>query len=304
MIDPVNSLRPLLTKHKAKGIFFVDILGLITFQKHNINPKGVADAKEQLQQLFKEGHYIFPHIHPHWRDSIVIKEKEFDLSNCTQYSLAKLNQEEIDQLFQTCLSFLKELDISYPAWGYRAGGWCMQPFSIYKDVFTKYNILYDFSVLPGYKNLDNNQKFDYTMIRKTSPYNFSQNVEVPDPHGSFVEFPISTMAYSEILILFDRILRKYHWKKNDRGFGDGLSASSAGLMYNPEKKEMLSVEKLNWVKLNAYKNFLKKNNFMHLISHPKMFTQHGLKSLDNFLSYAHKKFSIEYDPLKMLSPRK
>lgn len=296
MIEPTNALLAILDKYNAKAIFFVDVLYLVNLKNVSELNEDYEIVKNQMTSLCKNGHYVFPHIHPHWMDASYLKEKgEFDLSNLSNYSLAKLDISKVKELFEKSIRFLNEIGISYSKYGYRAGGWCIQPFSSYKEIFLNNNIVFEFSVLPGYKNESETQAFDFSSVVKDSPYFFSNEVEIPDINGLFIEFPISTIPLNKLILFKDKLIRKYLWKKGDRGWGDGLSAHTAGLKTNLNNREMVSLDVLNIAKLGLYKKYIKAENYMQWISHPKMFTKHGLKNFDQFLKYSHSNFKIEYD---------
>lgn len=301
ILEPTEALRVILNKYNAKAVFFVDILYILNLKKYpELESKFIA-ITDQLKTLHAEGHYVFPHIHPHWLDSVYLPDKkEFSLSNVSNYSLAKLEKEQIENLFIQSINFLKSLGVNYSKWGYRAGGWCIQPFNLFKDIFISEEIAYEFSVLPGYKNNDEDLAFDFSMITKVIPYFFADTVEIPDEKGPFVEFPISTIKFNQCDVFEDKLVRKYLWKMNDRGWGDGTSAQTDSLSSIFADKEMISVDTLTIAKLGVYKKHLTKETYMHWISHPKMFTKHGLKTFDRFLNYGHSKFTINYDFKKMI----
>ncbi len=301
ILEPTEALRVLLNKHKAKGIFFVDVLYIQNLKKQKEHAGDYTRIVQQLTDLNDEGHYIFPHIHPHWLDAIYLEnKKEFSLPDLTHYSLANLKTAQIQNLFTEAIRFLKEIGITHEKWGYRAGGWCIQPFSLFKDIFIKENITYEFSVLPGYKNTNSNQAFDFSRIKECNPYFFSELIEKPEDKGPFVEFPISTIQFNSLIRFRDRLVRKYLWKTNDRGWGDGISAQTALLKSNSAGFEMVSIELLTLAKLSTYKKYLKNSEYMHWISHPKMFTKHGLKTFDSFLNFATNNFNPIFDFIEMI----
>ncbi|HKC68009.1 MAG TPA: hypothetical protein VKG26_07245 [Bacteroidia bacterium] len=301
ILQPTNALKGILAKYNAKAIFFVDILYLINLKKHAELNKDFIAVINQLKQLFNEGHYIFPHIHPHWLDAIYLPEKkQFSLTNLSRYSLAKLDQQQIETLFKQSISFLNDTGIIYPAWGYRAGGWCIQPFNLFKDILISENIIYEFSILPGYKNDNPSQFFDFSSITINKPYYFQDWVDKEDKKGCFIEFPISTIEFNKIDLLKDKLLRKYLWKTNDRGWGDGTSAQTTSLKSDFINREMISIDILTKTKLKRYKKYLINQNYMHWISHPKMFTKHGLKTFDAFLEFGVANFNLVFDFKKMI----
>lgn len=295
LIKPTNAVQAILNKYNAKATFFVDTLYILNLKKYKLQDEYIA-ITNQIKSLHNNGHCIFPHIHPHWLDAKFLSEiKQFDLSNLEKYALSSIDKNQIDELFSQSFSLLNELGIIYNEWGYRAGGWCIQPFTKFIDSFNKYNIKYEFSVLPNYKNEKQEQYFDFTTISKKTPYKFQNDVVTEDKTGAFTEFPISTIEISNSTILFSRIVNKYLWKTNDKGFGDGYGAQTSALKTTLQKSEMISIDILNIAKLNTYKKFIKNNHYMHFISHPKMLTRHGLKTLDYFLKFAHSNFEISYN---------
>ncbi len=296
VIEPTNVLISIMDKYNAKGIFFVDMLYLLNLKSRTETLEDFEIIKNQLLKLYDSKHYIFPHIHPHWLDSIFLKDiKEFDLSDLSKYSLASLPQNEIENLFKKSMDLLSEMGIAYQTYGYRAGGWCIQPFCLYEKIFEKYNILHEFSALPGYKNDSEQQKFDFSELKIREPYFFSKNVELEDKKGVFIQYPISTLFFNSYAKFKDRLVRKYLWKTGDRSWGNGIGAYTASLKTNLSNKEMISIDVLNISKLGKYKKFIREEKYMHWISHPKMFTKHGLKTFDNFLKFAHSKYNVEYD---------
>jgi hypothetical protein len=299
IIEPTNALRNILCKYNAKAVFFVDVLFV---EKLRNIPELKADYEKianQIQFLYLEGHYIYPHIHPHWLDAIYTGNGEFDLSNLKKYSMGSLQNKDVKKLFNIAFNILDDIGISYVDWGYRAGGWCIQSFKTFKQVFESHNIKFEFSVLPGYKCNSIVQSFDYSSVKIVTPYSFSNYVENVDIDGEFVEFPISTIQISDGNLFFDRLVKKILWKKGDRGFGDGLSAETASLKTNSFNREMVSLDILNISKVGIYKNFLKNNDYMHWISHPKMFTKHGLKVFDKFLTHATSNYIVNFDFVNM-----
>ena len=296
LIQPTIALINVLNKYSAKAVFFIDTLYILNLKRNPGSEEDYNRAINQIRELYIKGHHIFPHIHPHWLDAKYLPDiKQYDLSNLEKYSLASLNNEQVEDLFQQSFSLFSDLGIYYNAWGYRAGGWCIQPFSRYVEIFRKYHIRYDFSVLPYYKNKKQEQYFDFSQNKEKEPYPFQNDVNVVDSKGDFTEFPISSIEIDDKARLLSRIVNKYLWAMKDKGFGDGTGAQTAALQSTQPAAEMISIDIFNIAKLNSYKKFLEEHNYMHWISHPKMFTKHGLQTFDKFLQYAYSKFKIEHD---------
>ena len=46
-------------------------------------------------------------------------------------------------------------------------------------------------------------------------------------------------------------------------------------------------------------NLIKKNNYLHFLSHPKLLTPESIKQFDRFLNVIKKKYKVQYDFKKM-----
>ena len=108
----------------------------------------------------------------------------------------------------------------------------------------------------------------------------------------------------------NKIFDKYLWFTN-KNFGDGLSVSLNGKgdiltdeildLVKDKKGEMASIELLTLSpKLSLYKKHLQENDYLHIISHPKMVSRHNLKMFDRFLKSIKQQFEINTDYKKMI----
>jgi hypothetical protein len=182
---------------------------------------------------------------------------------------------------------------------YRAGGWCIQPFNVFNPLFGKFNITSDFSVLGGSKRQGNTLSFDFSSIAPNSkPYRFEHKVNVGSKTGSYKEYPISSIPINKKSLL-NKLINKILWRlPYGQNMGDGISspfksdkpASEFDIIF-----EMVSIELFNLNKLNKYKAFLKENDYMQFISHPKMISEHNLKTLSHFLKSVSNKYKVVSD---------
>ncbi len=300
LLKPTQHLQAALNKYKVKAIFFVDTMGLQAYEKIAVHSSKINEVKAQLKELYNQGHYIFPHIHPHWLDAKIIRNSEqFDLGNTNRYALFSLDADMQKNLIENALNWFRSIEIDYEVWGYRAGGWAIQPFNLLAALFKKNQILHEFSVIPGYKNNNPFQFFDYSMVDNNYPYRFSNDVEIEDKSGEFIEYPITALPVQNIHKVASSLVLKYLWKKNDRGYGDGISSESANSITGSSHTMIASVDSLNKGNMSAYKRYLLKNNYIHFVSHPKMFTKHSLWCLETLLKWVSGRYATEYDYQKM-----
>lgn len=306
IIEPTQKLLDIFSLYKVSVIFFIDTTWLIRLKEvakmHSLAKKDLSTVVHQLQSIIQSGHYIFPHIHPHWLDADYNADiNQWQLNAYSKYCFHNINTKQRDTLFSESINLLKEIiepvKPGYSINGYRAGGWSIQPFEDFVPYFEQYGIKYDFSVLPGKKNISNVQQFDFSDIKTTSPYSFYKDITIQEA-GAFTEFPISTIKVPSFTRFLNKIVLKYLWRTNDRYSGDGHSIASETLESDPEV-EMLAIELLTIAKLPLYINFIEHNNYMQFIAHPKMFSRHTLNTFNKFMQIIFRKYAVETDFMKI-----
>ena len=314
LILPTYELLDVLNKYNIKAIFFVDLTYLSQLKRiKKSNKSAMSDFKKietQLRKIQDTGHKIYWHIHPHWLDAIYLPEiNQWDLSSKERFAISNLNQNQISYIFQQSFEILKEFKLNEQAVGFRAGGLYVQPFSKLKPFFKKYNIHYDFSVLQGAKSSDGQGRFsfDYSDCPKLPVYSFSNDVNKTDENGPFTEVSMKQIelknGYKIANGLFYRLTKKH---SQHIIIGDGKSSGNViNKPANSRKNyfrvfETVSIEMINPVRARLYMKELKKNNFIHFISHPKLFSPYSIKQFDFFLKKVIKNFTIETDLKKII----
>jgi hypothetical protein len=313
IIRPTNRLLAIFSKYNVtKAIFFVDCTYLYRLSQ-STEPgciKDLTTIKEQLVDIIKKGHYIFPHIHPHWKDAVYDKElNQWKLEKADSYRFHSISDAEKDLFFSYSFELIKEVmqksGVTYEIDSFRAGGWCLQPFSDFKPYFEKYGIKNDFSALRGFSFAGKNIQYDYTIIPVKNIYKFTDKVEEKNNDGKFTEIVISVLSISNIRRFLNKFLYKYLSLVKDRSYGDGFSAvdGEASVIRSIQdmrehmryQSEMASVELLTVLTYPEYKEYIQRNDYMHLISHPKMVSEHNLYHFEIFLKRALKKYDLNTD---------
>lgn len=316
MIFPTKRLLKILNKYGIHSVFFIDTVYLLRLQEMALRNQSCKDdfnkISQQLCELVEQGHYVYPHIHPHWLDAEYLSDKNsWSLNNTSRYRFHKISFEDRNKIFDGSIHLLKSIiHPKFPSYlvnGHRAGGWCIQPFSDYKPFYEKHQIIYDFSVISGFYQFTDAQHFDFSKAPSKDIYKFNDDVceEVPD--GPFTQFNISSIEIGAMLNICNKLWLKMQYKlMNDHTFNRGIGQESkelpgftpalpSGKNLGNSRWERISVELINSVKLTQYLRFLEKHPYMHFISHPKMITIHNLSIFDKFLEKAFKKYSIETD---------
>lgn len=316
LLEPTEGIRKILAPKNVHAIFFVDTTYLITLQqyseKYEACRQDLEAILEQLQNLVKDGHYIFPHIHPHWLDAKYLEnEHQFTLQDISRYRFHKLKQEEKDFLFTESVNLLhsiaRKVNPEYRIDAYRAGGWSLQPFADYKPYFEKYGIRYDFSVMTGMYQFSNAQFFDFSAAPRKPVYRFSGEVTTEDTKGPFLEMGSSVIRIPRAVFMLHRLHHRFLVKmRKDHTYGRGVGQQSKplpgfkpanieGFPTTRKLHEAASAELLSIAKLPSYLNYFRDHQYLCFVSHPKMLSNHNLRMLDQFLEKAFEEHAIETD---------
>lgn len=321
MIDPTNKLIDVMGRYGIRAVFFVDTTYLIRLkQQAQTTPackKDFDTVADQLRNLVKLGHYVFPHIHPHWLDAEYLPEiNQWRLNDISKYRFHNISEIQRTLVFDGSMNILQEILLPYfPDYkvdAYRAGGWGIQPFEDFLPYFKKHQIKHEFSVLGGIYQFTDAQYFDFSHASTKTIYRFSKDVCLEDPDGEFIQYNISSIKISPFTAILNKIWVKVLYKVfRDHTFfrGEGQPSrvisgnkptSSKGSDLSNTDWERISVELLTLVKLKIYEEFLEKNRYMHFISHPKMINEHNLTVFNKFLKVAFEKYSVQTDFYDML----
>ncbi len=313
IIKPTNLVLNVLKRHHIKStIFFIDTSYLIYLQKqtHAACQNDLINIKNQLIDILKQGHYIFPHIHPHWIDAEYNEVKNiWYLNKLEKYRFHNISNEEQIYLFENSIKLIKEIqalaNVSYDIDSYRAGGWCLQPFSTFKPFFKEYGIKYDFSVLRNSRHQSNIIYYDFTKIPQKQIYSFSKEIDQNIVGGEFKEFTITSIKINKQTKILNRYLLKYLQIRKNINFGDGFSVKNNILTEELKEKKnytevMASIELLTRLNRKHFLNYMKENDYFHFISHPKMLSNHNIKQFDKIINKINTKYNLITDYKKMI----
>jgi len=302
----------LLNQYELKGVFFIDTIYLCRLKEISAEyqPAGhdYHAISEQLREIVKHGHYIFPHIHGHWLDGEYLPDKnEWTLQNNRFYHFASLPVDHQVKLFDDSIDILCSIiGNGCPGFRldtYRAGGWSIQPFKFFDTNFKRHGILNDFSVIPGKCLFSDAQGFDFRKAPEDKPvYRFKDDVCLEDENGPYIEWTISTlpMTTSQKWIDFKigGMLQRLHINQGDnkgstvsskiRGEGDAFDGGNT-------TRYIASFEGLNQYRIWRYLKLIRNSNYFHFISHPKLLNDFELKMIENLFRRLKKIRRIETD---------
>lgn len=282
VLEPTNKILKLLVQNKSKAIFFIDTSWLLFIHK-NI-PKEFELVSNQLNDIIKAGSTIELHLHPQWIDAVYC-DNRIIFTSYKNYKLHNLDEEKMMRLFTDSIVLLESI-ISSKIKCFRAGGWCIEPFTTIKKSFEKSGIKYDFSVLPGmYLTGGQNFEYNFANVPKLPFYPFHNSVMFQDPNGRFYEIPVST--YKTCLLY--KVINKLWLKlENDKIIGDGQGIKKNinnffAIMeraINPGFTNLTLDSTSNMLFKFLVTHHFKDNPLIVIVSHPKTFSKQALLNLE------------------------
>ena len=288
IIFPTSELIRIAEKHNVRFSFFVDcgfILKLDEYRKKF--PQLEKDYKlitEQIKYLSDTGHDIQLHIHPHWEDSHYNGERW--IIDIKRYKLVDFNEVEIADIVHRYKKVLTDLT-QKNIFTYRAGGWCLQPFSKLKKTFQENSIRMDSSVFKNGFYVSENYNYDFRNAPDKDIYHFEEDPTKENSNGYFTELPISGIRNSPLffwkLFLLGRKNPHLH-----KPLGDGNAMAAPGYrrkLLTQYTNNPVSIDGYNANLLNKALKSLEKKKFkqMVVIGHPKALSRYSIQELEQFV---------------------
>lgn len=227
LLEPTDKLLATFKEHKIKGIFFIDVLYYMRLLESEITIGVAHKIKEQIQAIVVQGSRIELHLHPHWLDAEYV-EGEWRFPSYKKYRLQSLAEEEIAELFRAGTRMLEEIARQvvpeYKVMAFRAGGFCIQPFSMLRQGFQDNGIIIDSSVAPQLFEEASARKYDFRKTPDSSLYTFSENPTEKNIGGQFIEVPITTYRVNAISKAFAKVIRRFKGSQvSIMGNGTGIA---------------------------------------------------------------------------------
>ncbi len=289
MLEPTDQLLKLSRKHQTPFIFFVDA-GYLTQLKNADHPKCKSDLEEvsaQLKTLAGEGHQIGLHVHPHWEDCKFVDGKwNIDTK---RYKLSDFSKEEAENILLKYHNTLQDI-CSKKVTAYRAGGWCIQPFSHIKDALKQMGITTDSSVYFNGYHESPAHSYDFRIAKDKAEWNFENDCCVEESSGSFREISITP----------DTIGPSFYWNlylkmksspEKYKPIGDGMWLKDKARIYkqfHSSTDHFACADGYFSSRLKSNLEKCEKKNFsrMMVLSHPKSLAPCSFEYMDEFISFA------------------
>lgn len=288
LIEPTREILRLIRQHAATALFFVDATYLRKIETDD--RRAYAKVAGQIAEMIEAGCEVGLHLHSHWLDATRSRGDSWSLENDRRYRLHALDAVTLRQVFSESLESLERVvnrgGSSYQINTFRAGGWCLQPFSNLGNLFQEFGIGYDFSVTPGlYKNSLPVHFYDYRNAPKNrEAWRFTDDPCVPRSDGLFVEVPVTAFKTSLVSLLVNN--RRIRGQKI---FGDGQGASRGrlreitGKLFALESLRQLTLDMCTREMLEISLRRTSGRSLRVFASHPKIFSSVSLGNLDFLL---------------------
>jgi len=326
MIYPTELLADLLAKYDSRMTVFWDILHYWKLRElggvYSILSLEANKIKVQIQKLAETNHDIQLHLHPHWiNTSFDGQEWQFNLAGYRLHNLSQKNTPEDISTISGCVKIGKNLieetinkiNPDHKVNTFRAGGYCIQPFDKLSQVFCNNGIVIDSSICYGFKLDKGPHSYDFTRVPQKNYYRFDRDINVENPEGRFIEFPIGSIKVSSFHVLWWAFLRRLKYK-NLKTLVEIKSDSSHEQKENAKKSDISKtvgrglniILKENYIMLTTDNSFREKLNYLIkqacdgsvIILHPKYLNLHTLELLENYLKSGHIRFISLHDKIK------
>lgn len=292
IIIPSNELLKVVGSYDVKLSFFVDSGYILKLGEYKSRFSELKDdykkIVDQISLLSATGHDVQLHIHPHWENSFY-KDGKWVI-NTEQYKLSDFAAEQIDDIVAKYKEVLVNIT-GKEIFAYRAGGWCIQPFDIFREPLYKNGIWLDSTVFKNGKNFSDTHHFNFSNCPNKTKWHFHDDPLVENINGKFVEIPISSVKLSPLFYLKLAFFKKFGGSIH-KPFGDGkpIKHSKIQLLkfFTKRTTSVVSIDGykaklLEKVFKNYNDRFSSNDNFV-IMGHPKALTEYGLSKLDKFIN--------------------
>lgn len=294
LVRPMNELCKIADECNFKFVIFVDATYLLRLYQLKDNYDQVLKdyvlVSNHIKQLAEKGHDIQLHIHPQWAYSEWNEqEKQWNLDR-THYKLTDMPFDESVKLIKDSKSLLESI-IGNRVTAYRAGGFCMDSFELYREVFLDLGLCIDSSVARQQVVKSQIHSYDYRHIPSSIIYNFSKSNKTYCENGDFVELSISSISY-KLPFFLKKIRSQRNKYKPKVVYGDGRGIlDNVNPLINKLKKlfgttiQLASIDNVSSYLIESYYEAALKNgdDSLVFIGHPKNASDVSIDNLRGFL---------------------
>lgn len=287
MIEPTNRIVDLLESYGCLLTLFVDAACL-----SKLRDSGQSDHREQydaiatqLNSLVSAGHDVQLHVHTHWEDTFWSNGR-WEMET-RRYRLHDFDPDQRCALVRKYVDVLEESCGARPI-AFRAGGWCLQPFTPIAPSLVAAGIRIDSTVYAGGRSTNPGREFDYRRAPDLDFWRFDADPLRPEESGRFLEVPIS--AFSTGPQHYWRILlERLRGHAQQQNLGDGIPLANTRAYYLRKlfwpETTVVSVDGSRAALLESawLEHAQRRAGVFNVMGHPKSLTTESLARLDGFL---------------------
>ncbi len=287
LFEPCEALLRSARRHGYRITFYIDA-GMLWRMRQLAPtcPRLSADldrVRRHIRGIADAGHDIGLHIHPHWEDTEVV-EGRWRFAD-TRYRLEQFTADEAADIVRRYAGLLGETCGTAPT-SYRAGGFCVEPFSSIAGPLLQCGIDVDSSVVPGASLRDDEKGFDFRRAPRREWWRFEDSPLAPNDTGRFLEIPVTPQ----------KLPLGYYWDRvRDRltGRQDGVFGDGAGKrigkpeilrrLLGASRVAELSVDHPKAAGLARLPRRDPPMRLCHVMGHPKNLSMKSLSVLENMV---------------------
>jgi hypothetical protein len=147
LIRPTNRLLKIFKNLDVKGIFYIEGL---EFAKLEGIGEDVDGVRNQVKEIYRQGHEIGLHIHPQWLvEDGCIRSRELNFDYWYTNS-ETMTSRLIEEAISTSLNFIYSCVPDIQLSKFRAGAFASSPSKFLGPILKNYGICTDSSIVPGY----------------------------------------------------------------------------------------------------------------------------------------------------------
>ena len=294
LIKPMDALLELATETGIYYIIFVDATYLIRLKQLMKDEPILRNHYEMVVKniikCVKSGHDVQLHIHPQWAYSNWDKRNRCWIMDKDHYKLSDLSINEVQELIKNAKHELDNI-VGYKTSAFRAGGFCLDNFSDYKNLFLELGLTIDSSVARDQYVKSKIHYYDYRHVPVKQIYRFSDSVKNENENGAFTEISISSFSCASLY--YYAIIRKASLKYSPTLiYKDGESISDGGnrLSYYAKKifrryRLLCTIDAVSSCYLEDFYSHLNKKGYneMVILGHPKNASDASIRNLRRFV---------------------
>jgi len=295
LIRPMEELCKVADRHGVRFVIFADAAYLLKMQQLSGQSPEIQRQYEMvcdhLRALSCQGHDIQLHFHPQWLYSTWDDESKEWKMDREHYKLSDLSLSEAKTSLKDAKNLLDSI-VGYKTTAFRAGGFCLDSFCEYKELFRELGIKVDSSVARDSYVSSKIHSYDFRRIPKQQIYCFSDSIKECDEEGDFVELSISSFKWGHLKYFTQirplRVAKKPTVVYQDgRAISDGRVPIFKRLLGRLKTQSYLASVDGEWSNLLGEYidySFSKGWSEIIMIGHPKNATDVSICNLDSFLS--------------------